>query len=90
MNSANPNVKDDELDRKMPQLFRRRMVTPAGPNQRMMGFQNWWKYYSGPHRAASCNPEMRCGQALDKKSEEKRLTPKCMACNTERWGARAE
>ena len=54
----------------------------------MMGFQNWWKYYSGPHRAASCNPEMRCGQALDKKSEEKRLTPKCMACNTERWGAR--
>ena len=56
----------------------------------MMGFQNWWKYYSGPHRAASCNPEMRCGQALDKKSEEKRLTPKCMACNTERWGARVE
>ena len=91
VNGKDPKKKDEDIDRQMPALFKRRMITPPGPSQTKMGLENWWKHHSHTHRARSCmrsGHQMRCLQVNDEESEKvKKLKPHCTFCNTEHWGS---
>ena len=85
VNGKDP-MKADECDNNVNPVFKRRMITPAGPNQAKMGIENWWERHSMEHRAKNCCPERRCGQALTERMKTRGALPWCSFCNNERWG----
>ena len=76
---------DTDIDKNVDPVFKRRMVTAAGPRQKKMGLENWWEKYSAPYRRESCCPEMRCGQHSSQRSKDKQREATCSFCDAEFW-----
>ena len=84
MNGKDPNTRDDEVDKNVDPMFKRRMVTAAGAGAEPMGIQKWWAT-SHYWRSKSCTSTTRC--ELHNRAPEQRnnVEPWCAHCNSEYW-----